>query len=82
MTELAEPFAITQPAISKHLRMLERARLVSVTQDGTRRPRKLHAQPLAEASGWLESYRRFWEGSFQQLDALLEQLRTRKRKGE
>jgi DNA-binding transcriptional ArsR family regulator len=77
VAELAEPFDMSQPAISKHLRMLERARLVSVTQDGPRRPRRLDAQPLAEASGWLERYRDIWEGNFQRLDALLEELQGR-----
>ncbi len=69
VTELAEPFAMSQPAISKHLKVLERAGLISRGRDAQRRPRRLEAQPLAEATEWLERYRRFWEGSFQRLDA-------------
>src|SRR3954447_14142741 len=64
VTELAKPFAMTQPAISKHLKVLQHAGLISRGQDAQRRPRKLEAGPLAEASGWLEDYRRFWESSF------------------
>ena len=74
VTELAEPFAISQPAISKHLKVLERAGLISVGQDKQRRPRRLEAQPLAEASRWLEQYRKSWEASYKRLDALLEEL--------
>jgi DNA-binding transcriptional ArsR family regulator len=74
VTELAVPFNISQPAISKHLKILERARLISVGQDGQRRPRKLEAQPLAEANAWLERYREAWEASFERLDNLLEEL--------
>jgi DNA-binding transcriptional ArsR family regulator len=74
--ELAEPFAMTQPAISKHLKVLERAGLVTRGRDAQRRPRRLEAQPLAEASEWLERYRRFWEANFQRLDALLEELKA------
>lgn len=74
VTELAKPFNISQPAISKHLKILERAQLVSVGQDAQRRPRKLVAQPLAEANAWLERYRDAWEASFDRLDGLLEEL--------
>jgi DNA-binding transcriptional ArsR family regulator len=76
--ELAEPFAMSQPAISKHLKVLERAGLVSTGQDAQRRPRKLEAAPLAEAAQWLENYRQFWEARFQSLDALLEVMKARK----
>ena len=76
MTELARPFAMTQPAISKHLKVLERAGLVSRGKDAQRRPRRLEARPLAEATEWLEGYRRFWEGRFQRLDALLDELKA------
>jgi len=76
VAELAEPFAMTQPAISKHLKVLERAGLISRGRDAQRRPRRLEARPLAEATGWLEGYRQFWEGSFQRLDALLSELKT------
>jgi DNA-binding transcriptional ArsR family regulator len=74
VAELAEPFSISQPAISKHLKMLERAGLISVAQDKQRRPRRIEAKPLAEASTWLESYRDIWETSFERLDALLDEL--------
>ena len=74
VTELAEPFDISQPAISKHLKILERAQLISVGQDAQRRPRKLVAQPLAEASAWLERYREAWEANYERLDGLLEEL--------
>src|SRR6059058_1799441 len=69
--ELTEPFAMSQPAISKHLKVLERAGLISRGLDAQRRPRRLEAKPLAEANEWLERYRRFWEASFERLDALL-----------
>jgi len=89
VTELAEPFAMSQPAISKHLKVLERAGLISRGQDAQRRPRRLEARPLAEATRWLEGYRRFWEGNYQRLDALLEELKAgpkkrprRKRQGD
>jgi DNA-binding transcriptional ArsR family regulator len=71
---LAEPFAISQPAISKHLKILERAGLISVGQDAQRRPRRLEGKPLAEASAWLERYRDAWEASFQRLDGLLDEM--------
>jgi DNA-binding transcriptional ArsR family regulator len=74
--ELAEPFAMSQPAISKHLKVLERAGLISQGRDAQRRPRRLDAKPLAEATEWLERYRRIWEKNFQRLDALLEQLQS------
>jgi DNA-binding transcriptional ArsR family regulator len=74
VTELAEPFAISQPAISKHLKILERAGLISVGQDAQRRPRRLEGKALAEASAWLEQYRAIWEASFERLDHLLEEL--------
>jgi DNA-binding transcriptional ArsR family regulator len=79
--ELAEPFAITQPAISKHLKVLERAGLVSRRREAQRRPRRLEAKPLADASGWLERYRQLWEGNFRRLDALLEELKAQKKRG-
>ena len=74
VTELAAPFAMSQPAISKHHKVLERAGLISRGRDAQRRPRKLEARPLGEATAWLETYRRFWEGSFARLDDLLEEL--------
>jgi DNA-binding transcriptional ArsR family regulator len=77
VAELAEPFAISQPAISKHLKTLERAGLISVGQDAQRRPRRIEAKPLAEASAWLEEYREIWEANFVRLDALLEELKAK-----
>ena len=82
VTELAAPFAMSQPAISKHLKVLERAGLISRGRDAQRRPCRLEARPLAEATEWLENYRRFWEGSFQRLDALLDELKSREQKRE
>ena len=76
VNDLAKPFAMSQPAISKHLKVLERAGLISRSRDAQRRPRRIEAGPLAEASGWLENYRKFWEGSFQRLDALLDELKA------
>jgi DNA-binding transcriptional ArsR family regulator len=80
VTELAGPFAMSQPAISKHLKVLERAGLISCACDAQRRPRRLEAKPLAEATQWLENYRRFWEVSFQRLDAVLDELKTTQHK--
>jgi DNA-binding transcriptional ArsR family regulator len=74
VTELAEPFAISQPAISKHLKILERAGLISVGHDAQRRPRRLEGKPLAEASAWLERYRAAWDANFERLDGLLQEL--------
>ena|SRR5690242_12330062 len=75
VNELAEPFEMSQPAISKHLKVLERAGLISRGLDAQRRPRRLEAKPLAEANEWLERYRQFWEASFERLDALLLELK-------
>jgi DNA-binding transcriptional ArsR family regulator len=80
--ELAEPFAMTQPAISKHLKVLERAGLISRGRDAQRRPCRLEAAPLAEANEWLEGYRQFWEGRFQRLDDLLDELKAGEQKPE
>ena len=78
VTELAQPFAMTQPAISKHLKVLERAGLISRERDAQRRLSRLEAAPLAAASQWLEEYRQFWEASFSRLDDLLQDLQSRK----
>jgi DNA-binding transcriptional ArsR family regulator len=78
--ELAAPFTMSQPAISKHLKVLERAGLVSRGRDAQRRPRRLEVEPLAEATEWLERYRQYWESSFQRLDALLDELKVKEKK--
>jgi DNA-binding transcriptional ArsR family regulator len=78
--ELAEPFAMTQPAISKHLKVLERAGLISRGRDAQRRPRRLEAGPLAEASEWLERYRAIWEANYRRLDTVLEELKAKEKK--
>jgi DNA-binding transcriptional ArsR family regulator len=80
VTELAEPFAMSQPAISKHLKVLERAGLVSRGRDAQRRPCRLEAKPLAAATNWLERYREAWEASFERLDALLEEMKRDEKK--
>ena len=72
--ELAKPFSMSQPAITKHLQVLERAGLISRSREAQRRPCKIEAKPLEEANAWLEKYRQFWEESFQRLDALLEDI--------
>lgn len=74
VNELAAPFEMSQPAISKHLKVLERARLVSVGTDGQRRPRRLEPEALEAATEWIERYRRVWEENFRRLDVLLEEL--------
>jgi len=76
VTQLAEPFAMSQPAISKHLKVLEQAGLIAHGRHGQCRPRRIEAQPLAEAAGWLESYRQLWESRFQKLDSLLETMKA------
>ena len=79
VNELAEPHAMSQPAISKHLKILERAGLISRGVDAQRRPRRLDARPLADATAWLENYRKFWEASFERLDMLLEEMKAAKK---
>ena len=81
VTELARPFAMSQPAISKHLKVLERAGLISGSRDAQRRPRHIESKPLEEATGWLERYRRLWEGNFARLHTVLEDLQARQAKG-
>jgi DNA-binding transcriptional ArsR family regulator len=80
VNELVEPFDMSQPAISKHLKVLQRAGLISIAVDAQRRPRRLEAAPLKEATDWLERYRDIWEGNYQRLDALLEELQQPKKK--
>ena len=74
--ELARPFAMSQPAVSKHLKVLEHAGLISRGRDAQRRPCWIEGKRLAEADAWLERYRQIWEASFQRLDALLDELKT------
>ncbi len=76
--ELAKPFNMSQPAISKHLRVLQRAGLISRSRDAQRRPCRIEARPLEEANRWLERYREFWEASFDRLDSLLEEMKAKK----
>jgi len=74
VTELAEPFAITLPAVSKHLKVLERAGLIARGREAQWRPARLDAGPLKEAADWLEGYRRFWEERLERLDDYLQEL--------
>lgn len=85
--ELARPFAMSQPAVSKHLKVLERAGLISRGRDRQRRPSRLEGRALGEANQWLKRYRRIWEANFQRLDALLEEMKgdtrlKRRRRGD
>lgn len=80
VNELAKPFDMSQPAISKHLKVLERAGLISRDRDAQRRLSRLEAAPLAEANDWLERYRRYWEASYGQLDVLLKEMKSTKSK--
>jgi DNA-binding transcriptional ArsR family regulator len=80
VNDLVKPFSMSQPAISKHLKVLERAGLISRGRDAQRRPCRIEAKPLAEADEWLENYRRIWEANFQRLDALLDELKTQQKK--
>jgi DNA-binding transcriptional ArsR family regulator len=79
--EIAAPFAMSQPAVSRHLKVLERAGLIAREIDGQRRPARLKAAPMAAAVSWLEEFRRFWSSSFDQLDGLLEELKKAETKG-
>lgn len=76
VNDLAKPFKMSQPAISKHLKVLERAGLISKGLDKQRRPRRIEWAPLKEANEWIEEYRRFWEVSFERLDLVLEEMKT------
>jgi DNA-binding transcriptional ArsR family regulator len=80
VTELAKPFEMSMPAISKHLKVLERAGLIARGREAQWRPCRIQAKPLAEADGWLEGYRRFWEGRYQRLDSLLEAMTSKEKK--
>jgi DNA-binding transcriptional ArsR family regulator len=79
--DLAGHFSVSQPAISRHLKVLERAGLIASGRAAQRRPRRLTAEPLAEATDWLENYRQFWESRYQKLDEVLEQLKLMQAKG-
>lgn len=78
--ELAAPFEMSQPAISKHIKMLERAGLVSRSRDAQKRPVKLEGVALKQACDWLETYRQIWEANFSRLDTLLDELKTQRKK--
>ena len=80
VTELAAPFEMSQPAISKHLKVLERAGLITRGRVAQRRPRKLEPRPLTEATDWIERYRKIWEANFKRLDAVLEELKGKQKK--
>jgi DNA-binding transcriptional ArsR family regulator len=79
--DLAEPFAMSQPAISKHLRVLEKAGLIEQGRQAQWRPRRLRAGPLREIAVWVDQYRRHWEASFERLDAYLRELQDPKEQG-
>ncbi|MDG3006842.1 ArsR/SmtB family transcription factor [Paludisphaera mucosa] len=78
VTELVSPFQLSQPAISKHLKVLEKAGLITRGKDAQKRPCRIAAEPLAEANEWLEDYRKIWEAHFDRLDSLLDELKARK----
>ena len=80
VTELAEPFEMSMPAISKHLKVLERAGLIARTREAQWRPCRLEAGPLKEIAAWVEHYRRFWEQSFDRLDDYLRELTNQEKK--
>jgi len=79
VTELVAPFQLSQPTISKHLKVLEKAGLIVRTRDAQFRRCHLHAEPLRKASDWLLGYEQFWQGSFDRLDAYVKELQTRDR---
>jgi DNA-binding transcriptional ArsR family regulator len=76
VNELVAPFSIRQPAISRHLKVLEEAGLIARGRDAQRRPCRIVGDPLADVSAWLENYRRFWEARYERLDALLAEMQT------
>ena len=80
VTDLAKPYRISLPAVSKHLRVLERAGLVRRQRDGRVHHLKLEARPMRQAQAWIEEYRKFWEASFDRLDEYLKQLQTNEKK--
>ena len=80
VNELAEPFDMSQPAISKHLKVLERAGLITRGREAQRRPRRLEPGPLTEATDWIERYRKIWQANYQRLDALLREMKSAQKK--
>lgn len=80
VTELAEPFEMSMPAISKHLKVLERARLIARRREAQWRPCQLKAGPLKDVADWVEHYRRFWEESFDRLDDYLHEIQSKEKK--
>lgn len=80
VSELARPFDISQPAVSKHLKVLEKAGLISRGRDAQRRISRIEGGALAEASDWLEGYRKFWESRYRRLDALLDEMQSQTKK--
>jgi DNA-binding transcriptional ArsR family regulator len=80
VTELAEPFQMSMPAISKHLKVLERAGLIAMGRDAQRRPRRIDGQPLKQAAEWIGNYEQFWEESFTRLDDYLIEMQTKEKK--
>jgi DNA-binding transcriptional ArsR family regulator len=80
VTEIAAPFEISLPAVSKHLKVLERAGLIARSREAQWRPCRLQAGPLRDASSWLEEYRQFWEESFSRLDDLLEEMKAKEQR--
>jgi DNA-binding transcriptional ArsR family regulator len=80
VTELAEPFEMSMPAVSKHLKVLERAGLIARGREAQWRPCRLDAAPLKDVAGWIEHYRRFWDESFDRLDAYLMELKKKEKK--
>lgn len=81
MTELAKPFKMTMPAISKHLKVLERAGLIERSRDAQRRPCQLKAQPLHDVANWVEQYRKFWEDRLDRLEEYLRELQAETKQG-
>jgi DNA-binding transcriptional ArsR family regulator len=81
VTELVEPFDMSQPAVSKHIKVLERAGLVTRGRDAQRRPVRIDARMLAEATGWLENYRKLWEANFSRIDDVLEAMKAEQANG-
>ncbi|GAC1508226.1 MAG: metalloregulator ArsR/SmtB family transcription factor [Candidatus Dormibacteraceae bacterium] len=81
VTELAEPFQMTMPAVSKHLKVLERAGLIARGREAQWRPCRLEGEPLRDVAEWMEPYRRFWDESFHQLDDYLQEMKKEKNDG-